>query len=95
MTRATRFASYTAAVTLCYFLAWFSIIPIPFIAEETKNQIIPLVRTLLNHSFPNSRPVVELVLIAASVVDTGVVRVLFAGVARMGVVVIQGLPGCV
>ncbi|KAF9651408.1 dolichol-phosphate mannosyltransferase subunit 3 [Thelephora ganbajun] len=42
MTRGTRFASYASAVVLCYFLAWFSIIPIPFIAEETKDQIIPV-----------------------------------------------------
>jgi hypothetical protein len=52
MTRATRFTSYASAVTLCYFLAWFSVIPIPLIAEETKDQIIPLVRDPLNHSKP-------------------------------------------
>ena len=45
MTRATRFASYASAVTLCYFLVWLSILPIPLIAEETKDQIIPVVRT--------------------------------------------------
>lgn len=45
MTRATRFASYASAVTTCYFLVWFSILPIPLIAEETKDQILPLVRT--------------------------------------------------
>ena len=54
MTRATRFASYASAVTLCYFLAWFSIIPIPFIEEETKEQIIPLVRTTPDHKLPGS-----------------------------------------
>jgi len=52
MTRATRFASYASAATLCYFLAWFSIIPVPFITEETKDQIIPLVRTPPNHDEP-------------------------------------------
>jgi len=31
-----------SAVALCYFLAWFSILPVPLIAEETKDQIIPL-----------------------------------------------------
>lgn len=52
MTRAARFASYTSAVALCYFLAWFSVLPIPFIEEETKDQIIPLVRTFpaTNHN---------------------------------------------
>jgi len=47
MTRATRFASYASAVTLCYFLIWFSVLPTPFIAEETRDQIMPLVRTFL------------------------------------------------
>jgi len=42
MTRATRFGSYASVLTVCYFLAWFSIIPTPFIAEETKDQIVPL-----------------------------------------------------
>ena len=50
MTGATRFASYASVVTLCYFLVWFSIIPIPFIAEETKDQILPLVRALLDQN---------------------------------------------
>ena len=45
MTRATRFGSYASVATVCYFLAWFSIVPIPFTTEETKDQIIPLVRT--------------------------------------------------
>lgn len=42
MTRATRFATYASVATLCYFITWFSIIPIPFIAEETKDQLIPV-----------------------------------------------------
>lgn len=44
MTRATRFASYASVLTLCYFLAWSSTLPAPFIAAETKDQIIPVVR---------------------------------------------------
>lgn len=90
MTRATSFVSYASAVTLCYFLTWFSILPIPFIAEETKDQIIPVVRTpQRNHKNPIR--LMTLVLIAASVVGAGVVRVLFVGISWMGVMDFQGL----
>jgi len=42
MTRAARFASYASAIALSYFLVWFSILPVPLIATETKDQIIPV-----------------------------------------------------
>ena len=45
MTRAARFAVYASAVTLSYSLVWFSILPMPFVGEETKDQIITVVRT--------------------------------------------------
>jgi len=51
MTRATRFALYASAVTLSYFLVWFSILPMPLIAEETKDQILPLLPWWLLVSF--------------------------------------------
>jgi len=89
MTRATRFATYASVATLCYFLAWFSIIPIPFIAEETKDQLIPVVRTpgLHEKTFAYGLDYRFVV----SVVDVSIVWILFVGIARVGVVVIQGL----
>ena len=90
MTRATRFASYASVIAFCYFLAWFSILPAPFIAEETKDQILPVVRA--------SRPVIMDIVglwtrrwFVAPVVGAGILWVLFAGIARVGVMVVQGL----
>lgn len=93
MTRATRFSSYAAAFTVSYFLVWFSVLPVPLIAEETKDQILPLVRALPNTrriatSLFDSRRLVVSVFLLASVVGAGVARVLFAGIAGMGVVVV-------
>lgn len=44
MTRATKFAGLSAAFTISYLLVWFSVLPIPFLAASTTDEILPVVR---------------------------------------------------
>ena len=44
MTRAKRFAGYSSVLTALYLLAFFSIIPVPLLEEETAQQLLPVVR---------------------------------------------------
>ena len=44
MTRANRFAGYSAILTTLYLLAFFSILPVPLLEEETVQQLLPVVR---------------------------------------------------
>jgi len=44
MTRAKRFAGYSVVLTALYLLAFFSIIPVPLVEEETAQQLLPVVR---------------------------------------------------
>lgn len=47
MTRAQRLATFTAIFATFYFLVLFSILPVPFISEETVKQVAPVVSLLL------------------------------------------------
>lgn len=44
MTRAKRFAGYSVVLTVVYLLAFFSVIPVPLLEEETAQQLLPVVR---------------------------------------------------
>jgi hypothetical protein len=44
MTRAKRFVGYSAVLTTLYLLAFFSIVPVPLLEEETTQQLLPVVR---------------------------------------------------
>ena len=44
MTRAKRFTGYSVVFAALYLLAFFSIIPVPLLEEETAQQLLPVVR---------------------------------------------------
>jgi hypothetical protein len=43
MTRATRFAAYTAPVVIFYLLALLGVVNIPFMSEASSNALVPVV----------------------------------------------------
>lgn len=43
MTRASRFATFAAVGASLYFLIWFSILPVPLLGHELKDEIMPVV----------------------------------------------------
>lgn len=47
MTRATRVALLSAIFSITYFLVLFAFIPVPFIAKEHTEQILPAVRCII------------------------------------------------
>ena len=47
MTRAQRFAVAASILSVIYILAYLSILPVPLLADETKNEILPVVRLSL------------------------------------------------
>jgi len=51
MTRAKRFAGYSSVLTALYLLAFFSIIPVPLLEEETAQQLLPVIPWWLLVSF--------------------------------------------
>jgi hypothetical protein len=63
MTRAKRVALWSAIIIITYFVTLFAYIPVPFLAEEHAEQILPVVCHLLHFSSPpstltlSSRPV--------------------------------------
>jgi dolichol-phosphate mannosyltransferase subunit 3 len=48
MTRAKRVALWSAILSIAYFLTLFAYIPVPFLAEEHAEQILPVVCHLLH-----------------------------------------------
>ena len=46
MTRATRVALLSAIFSITYFLVLFAFIPVPFIAKQHTEQILPVVRCI-------------------------------------------------
>jgi len=51
MTRAKRVALWSTTVSVAYFLALFTYIPVPFLAEEHTQQILPVLPWWLLVSF--------------------------------------------
>jgi dolichyl-phosphate mannosyltransferase polypeptide 3 len=47
MTRAKRVALLSAVISITYILVFFALIPVPFVAKEHTEQILPVVRCLL------------------------------------------------
>ena len=43
MTRATRFAAYTAPVVIFYLLAMLGVVNIPFMSEASSDALVPVV----------------------------------------------------
>jgi len=51
MTRASRFATYAAVGASLYFLIWLSILPVPLLDPEVKDEILPVIPWWLIVSF--------------------------------------------
>ncbi|THH11052.1 hypothetical protein EW145_g895 [Phellinidium pouzarii] len=51
MTRLTHFASYAGVLSLSYALVWFSVLRVPMIAQETIDQVLPVLPWWLLVSF--------------------------------------------
>ncbi|CAG7853836.1 SubName: Full=Related to dolichol-phosphate mannosyltransferase subunit 3 {ECO:0000313/EMBL:CCA67734.1} [Serendipita indica DSM 11827] len=43
MTRAKRFATWTAVLSVAYILVFLQIVPLPLVEEETAAQIVPVI----------------------------------------------------
>lgn len=46
MARAHRVAIYATVFLIAYFLAFFAVVPIPFVEPDIAAQLLPVVRTL-------------------------------------------------
>jgi hypothetical protein len=44
MTRATRFVTISAVVSVTYLLLLLDVLPVPFVSQQVKDQILPTVR---------------------------------------------------
>lgn len=51
MTRAQRFAVVAGILSALYILAYLSILPVPLLEDETKDDILPVVRLIASTSF--------------------------------------------
>ncbi|KAF8588360.1 dolichol-phosphate mannosyltransferase subunit 3 [Ramaria rubella] len=51
MTRATRFAVVAGILSLLYILAYLSVLPVPLLADATKNEILSVIPWWLLVSF--------------------------------------------
>lgn len=93
MTRATHFAAYSGIVTLAYAFAWFKVLTIPLVSEETVDQLLPVVRPYSASSFrtvPLEFSLIFILLLSlGSLVVTGMRRVVLARFVRDGLVHVQ------
>jgi len=51
MSRATRFAAVASALTALYVLIWLSVVPVPLLAPEVKDDLLPVIPWFLLVSF--------------------------------------------
>lgn len=86
MTRAQRFAVLAAVLTTLYFVAYFAILPVPLLSEDTKNQILPVVS--LGWVGVTGR----VTTFADSLVVAGIIWGLFSRFIGMGAIYISRLP---
>ena len=99
MARAHRIGLVTVLVAAVYLLATFNVVPLPFLGEEVRRQILPLVR---DHCFCFTRvlfsrfcgPNVYMCLID-SMVGPRRFWVVFSMVHRLGSLNTQGVPRCI